>query len=474
MSDGKLIWGLVAVAAVAGLAVWWSSLPTPVAESASAPSSPAERAAPAIHLAGTASCSARSCHGGVGTLAEPDRPDVIHQDEYTRWLAQDRHANAYQVLREEPSQQIARNLGLKKPPHEEPRCLACHTNPEAAGLVAQRLLERSPDDPVAQRIREEITFGVGCESCHGAAEKWLVPHAQKKLTRQEQKDYGLQPMDDLTTRALTCVGCHVGAPADGKRGLPGRDVNHDLIAAGHPRLNFELGAFLANMPPHWDVNRNKQPPAQVWAVGQVCSAEAALKLLADRADQKNDRPWPEFAEYGCFACHHDLSEPSWRQSRKNKEGTLGQLSFGTWYLAVPRAMASRQGMADEPLKDLATSMRQPYPERGLVGQQAMKAATQMEKWRESLRGKAYAPGSLRELLLALIQEQNQIEWDWDTAEQLYLAALALGEAEGNAEELAKRFRDLSRMRAFPQGFASRKDFEPEPFRNLLRKRLGDQ
>jgi hypothetical protein len=491
MSDGKLMWGLVVVGAVAALAVWWSSLPTPVAEPAAASSPSTQRPAPAFRLAGTSSCSARSCHGGVGPLGEP-----IHQDEYTRWLAHDRHANAYQVLREEPSKQIARNLDLKKPPHEEARCLACHTNPEAAGLVVQRFLERSPGDLAGQRVREEITFGVGCESCHGAAEKWLVPHTQpgwaKKLTKQEQKDYGWQPMGDLTTRAQTCVGCHIGAPADGKHGLPGRDMNHDLIAAGHPRLNFELGAFLANMPPHWNEKGKDQSPAQVWAVGQVCSTEAALKLLADRADAKdlqlgdranpkNDRPWPEVAEYGCFACHHDLSEPSWRQKRGYGNRTPGSLSFGTWYLAVPRALASQQGLADEPFKDLAESMGKAYPDRRKVGQQAKTAATQMENWREKLRTKPYAAASLRELLLDLTKDQSQIEWDWDTAEQLYLATLALSEAEGKAEEWAKRIRDLSRKRAFPtnaanpkENYASPKDFEPEPFRKLLRDRILDK
>ena len=26
-----------------------------------------------------------------------------------------------------------------------------------------------------------------------------------------------------------------------------------------------------------------------------------------------DQPWPEFAEYDCFACHHDLRDRAWRR-----------------------------------------------------------------------------------------------------------------------------------------------------------------
>ena len=38
------------------------------------------------------------------------------------------------------------------------------------------------------------------------------------------------------------------APADSRRGMPLRDVDHDMLAAGHPRLEFEFAAFMANIP----------------------------------------------------------------------------------------------------------------------------------------------------------------------------------------------------------------------------------
>jgi hypothetical protein len=47
----------------------------------------------------------------------------------------------------------------------------------------------------------------------------------------------------------------IETPKPGPDGKPWRDVNHDLIAAGHPRLSFELSAFMATMPPHWTAHR---------------------------------------------------------------------------------------------------------------------------------------------------------------------------------------------------------------------------
>src|SRR5262249_40039035 len=138
-------------------------------------------------------------------------------------------------------------------PESNRLCLDCHVHPSATS---------APRD--AQFAFED---GVGCESCHGPAQEWLAPHSTYtwgQLGDPDKVRLGLRPTKDLIERARGCVGCHVGAP--------GRDVNHDLLAAGHPRLNFEYGAFLANVPKHWDERRDKaRSPdleARAWAIGQ--------------------------------------------------------------------------------------------------------------------------------------------------------------------------------------------------------------
>jgi len=117
---------------------------------------------------------------------------------------------------------------------------------------------------------------VSCEACHGNAGQWLQPHTSWKGDRTESyKQTGLKPLYDLGERALACAGCHMGAPADGDH--PVRDMNHDMIAAGHPRLNFDFAEYQRRLPKHWqekDRTKSDLPPrelneARVWYVGRL-------------------------------------------------------------------------------------------------------------------------------------------------------------------------------------------------------------
>ena len=137
------------------------------------------------------------------------------------------------------------------------RCLACHTVPRPAALLQTTAWLNSD--------------GVGCESCHGPSDRYLAAHTTsgwKTKSRDEKEDHwGLWNTKDLTRRSSVCVGCHVGEHSGG--GLSVRDVNHDLIAAGHPRLNFEFSASLENMPSHW--NEKDENAGSVGQSGQAAN-----------------------------------------------------------------------------------------------------------------------------------------------------------------------------------------------------------
>ena len=65
----------------------------------------------------------------------------------------------------------------------------------------------------------------------------------------------------------------------------------DLIAAGHPRLDFEFSAYHANLPKHWDRTQDKSRnqeslKARLWVAGQVASAEAAAQLTQSARRQQ--------------------------------------------------------------------------------------------------------------------------------------------------------------------------------------------
>lgn len=407
-----LVPALLGVLLAGLIGVRWIARPPEVTKSGPPPvAAPTGRSLP---LAGTPSCSARGCHGGIESSPNPDR---CQQNEYTQW-ARDPHADAYRALFNERSQKMVRLLGGDKQAHEDPRCLACHVNPALSTIQD------------AAFVQQERLFGVGCESCHGNASSWLVAHTAPDW-RQNKKGFAMPDLADPSVAAKTCAGCHVGAP--------GRDANHDLIAAGHPRLSFEYGTFQANMPAHW--RPTKKSDADLWAAGQIATAQAALDLLAHRADAG---PWPEFAEYDCFACHHGLAQPARPTPQRRKPGTL---PWGTWYFALTRDLAGPLPALDV----LEATMQKPLPDR-------KQAAAKAREIRGALK---VQPGARERILERLKAGTLAAEPSWDSAEQLYLALHAL--------QPSTKLDELAAERSFAPGFdGPRRPFQPRQFIEKLK------
>lgn len=240
----------------------------------------------------TASCASSSCHGGPrgGNHA-------VHSFAATTWVGDDPHAGAYETLFEARSVRMARLLGIG-PPHTERECLVCHSVQDAA------------PDPLPRAV---LADGVGCAACHGDARGWLEVHTLADWRTRSAADKAATGFHDLSgplERARICARCHVG-DAD-------HDMHHDHVAAGHPRLLFELGQLQRRWPRHWDprgtVEANEDFQARSWAVGQAAALEAAATLLAARAERAasalhSGRParWPEYTEFDCQACHRTLA-----------------------------------------------------------------------------------------------------------------------------------------------------------------------
>jgi hypothetical protein len=253
---------------------------------------------------GSAGCSGIACHGGpVAGFVPPScwgngTADLNRwRSSATVWQSYDPHHRAYEVLKEEQSKRIEIALAqagqTPTTATADTRCLACHANP---------WLARDPAHPL-------LSEGVGCEACHGNAESWVGRHAGWEAGPGRVTG-SMTHLSDVKVRAETCAGCHVGSPELG--GTPVRDMNHDLIAAGHPRMNFDYATFLRALPPHWaEKDRDTSPPTlrpasdefRHWLVGRAVTAAAACQLRADRTKRG---PWPELAEFDCYACHHGL------------------------------------------------------------------------------------------------------------------------------------------------------------------------
>ena len=301
-------------AAILMLAAAVTSSVRAATESSPRPSSPqAPAAASEANYVGPGSCSAVACHGAIRPLAG----SRILQTEYTTWIAADRHARATEVLSTAVSQRMGRILGLSTP-SQSPKCLACH----------------ALDVPPASRGRNFATEGVSCEACHGPATGWLGYHVTRAATHEESVKRGMYDTKDVVKRTEKCLSCHLGT-AD-------RFVDHEMIAAGHPDLVFELEAFSSAMPRHWKDAPDADSSAAVrtFAVGQLAHFRASL----DRLGRRVKGPiWPEYAELDCFACHHSLTRPedSWRQTA----GYEHRARPGLPQLQVSRYLTARRVLA---------------------------------------------------------------------------------------------------------------------------------
>ena len=412
-----------------------------------------------FHLSGTASCSARACHGGLEFDESPPS-----KRSYSTWLLHDKHRSAARVLESERSREIARRLQIKEPEAEE-RCLVCHSNPQLA--VSAR------DD--SRKV--ERAYGVGCEACHGAASNWLEEHSKpawKQKSLAEKRAAGMwvspsSPRQDLVEAARVCAGCHVGAPPKAPGGVAG-EVTHELIAAGHPRLTFEFGAYLAWMPKHWAEAKDSTFEPRAWAVGQLASAETILDLLAHRAET-TPQAWPEFAEYDCFACHHDLhAAPRPAEHRDNaSEPLAGSLPWGTWQLAMVRhALAAQPGHEDalilSGLDGLRAFLGEPRILTEATRQRARAAAAKLRSAAQRLdRNGNFEDASMRGLAKTIANQgaaRPEASWDEKAQRCLALVALELGSGQrrpGAGPPRSEASRALERILRFPPGYDSPRD-----------------
>jgi hypothetical protein len=237
---------------------------------------------------GVASCAGANCHGRLA----PSGP-VVRQNELFTWqdpaTPAGEHSRASKVLTEPRARAIADKLSIAAP-EKAPECLGCHADPAPAGLKSAKL---------------QVTDGVTCEACHGGAHDWLASHYTKNATHAANLAAGMIALDDPKVRAITCLGCHYGSDRDGQF------VSHRLMAAGHPRLSFELDLFTSLQAHHTldaDYAKRKQAAGGVktWAVGQALALDRAVSLYSGPAGQ--DGVFPQLYFFDCHACHRRISD----------------------------------------------------------------------------------------------------------------------------------------------------------------------
>lgn len=373
----------------------------------------------------SASCSAAACHGG----GQPGKPG----SEHSTWAPQvfpqgdhDPHSRAYRALFNEDSVRIASLLG-GGPAHDNVLCLKCHA-------------------PAGVSDRTARAEGVGCTACHGPADKWIIEHYlpswKAKSNHEKWSQTGFIPTKNLVARISACASCHVGS-AD-------REVNHDLIAAGHPRLAFEYTSFhfRPGYRKHWE-ERLPQPEfeVQAWVIGQAANLRAAVDLVHARAGRakENKTPWSEFAGYNCFSCHQAIGKD---ESKVNS--STGRPGWEVWYTAAVGIAASdsRKLAAAHKLKELMDRSAAP----AIIEPQAAKARDELDRWLAELQAAEVLPRQPAnpQRILRALAEHSAKSSEWDALAAGYLGCAAMTHAAGSQSKVTQDLDSLHSVLEFPR------------------------
>lgn len=364
---------------------------------------------PAKHL-GVATCAASQCHGS----AIPRDATGILQNEYVTWTQADPHANAYEVLSGDAARRIAARLGIGNARNAED-CLGCHADNVAADRRGEKF---------------QLSDGVGCEACHGGAEHWLASHYNvASVSRADNLAAGMYPANDAAARADLCLSCHLGT-AD-------KFATHRMMAAGHPRLAFELDTFTElwrtlGRQPHFrddaDYRQRKVVPSHsyTWASGLLAEARLRLDLISSKHFDGVGM-FPELAFYDCHACHRSMKTVQWQRLPRHGDTGPGVpfINDGTFVMALALARAIQPGSVDE----LQSALRELHAAGSASVRSIRTAADTLRPFLARLE-RALTPAALRgrepqllEAILATGAAGNFI--DYASAEQAFMAVQML-------------------------------------------------
>ncbi len=281
-----------------------------------------------LPILGFASCASATCHGGI-----PGQGPTWNSSVRV-WEARDPHATAGLVLMKEASRAIAAALDPRTRVSEveflaflQRRCVSCHVT-----------LGANPANGPASLTPEMLVEGVSCESCHGPASHWIDTHLRSENHGENaMSSHGMRDTKNWLNRLDGCARCHIGSrSADGLI----RDMNHDLVAAGHPALRFDGLAHSHRMPPHWDPRAGTEgsDTIRLHRAARWRMLARAAQLSRERSTDSLDHPpvpQPEFSDYDCFACHHPmqadrLGPPPFPASGRGADPPTDPVTFGVW------------------------------------------------------------------------------------------------------------------------------------------------
>ncbi len=397
------------------------------------------------HL-GPATCASSVCHGKV----TPDQAANVWLNEYRVWSRDDPHSGAYNVLRSDASRLMAEKLGLSSATTARV-CLDCH----ADNVPSERRGEKF-----------QISDGIGCEACHGGAERWIESHAEAGATHADNLARGMYPTDQPVARARLCMSCHVGTT--------GRFADHDIMAVGHPRMSFELETFTVNQPAHYHVDedylerKGNIRSVHMWATGMVMKARRQLDLIQSELFSGHGL-FPELAFFDCHACHHPMNDSRMRENSLTAGLPPGVVrlddSSSQMVLAIVSVLDPE---AENRLKERVRALHRSTTQGSApLRDSARRLDDMLSEMTDLISRHEYSDQDIQQIRRRLLERSAQGEYrDFTSAEQAFLAVETLSLELGDQERIA-----LS-LDAWFESLSNEHDFDPGRFAAVARQ-IGD-
>lgn len=400
---------------------------------------------------GVVTCASSLCHGSIaGWDGSP-----VQQNEYIVWSRLDKHARAYALLLNDKSRAIAAKLNLPQPAHQSQVCLDCH---------AHRPAEAAPKPAPAHSVAD----GIGCEGCHGPAQRWIAPHTAPGASHASNIRSGLYPVDQPLARAKLCLSCHFGSTD--------KYVSHRIMAAGHPRMSFEMETFTHLQPAHFTLDadyirrKGNIDGVRIWAIGQAVAVSTQLDILLDPR-RGRDGAFPELTLFDCHSCHHPMADTRWKPSTAfGKSVSPGLVRLNDSGMLMVRLMLRQ---VDPPLGErfsqAVLQLNQAVAGNGDLREKALALKTLANDAARQLAANGVSRDNLRAMALALVDDGLAGAYpDYAGAEQ---AAMALGSVVntlhklGQLKSAAELNKGLEQIRAVLQYDEA---YKPVEFQDRLR------
>jgi hypothetical protein len=190
-------------------------------------------------------------------------------------------------------------------------------------------------------------------------------------------------------------------------------------------------------------------------------AHRAMAASADLRVAKRDAPWLDFADYDCFACHHNLEnnvaerfQRAGNAAAQRRVATSIKLRANTWYTAVLSQALSAGGLdhSHSDLEAINEAISSAVTNRLDVASMAESVSGELDRAVSRLVSSPALSGAQRNVLMDRLCKNG--DRSWDGMAQRYLALAATYHAENDLgmamPELRPRIIDLGRQVHFPR------------------------